>query len=86
MQCYAVVFQAFCILCVSTPPGHYVSIYTFRAVFLLLQVAKDSALQFCPTANITAYHDSVMKLVTFFFCFLHFTYDSTLFEVFLLIR
>ncbi|XP_008309250.1 SUMO-activating enzyme subunit 2 [Cynoglossus semilaevis] len=25
------------------------------------QVAKDSALQFCPTANITAYHDSVMN-------------------------
>ncbi|XP_003977790.2 SUMO-activating enzyme subunit 2 isoform X1 [Takifugu rubripes] len=25
------------------------------------QVAKESALQFCPTANITAYHDSVMN-------------------------
>lgn len=25
------------------------------------QVAKDSALQFCPTANITAYHDSIMN-------------------------
>lgn len=25
------------------------------------QVAKESALQFCPTANITAYHDSIMN-------------------------
>ena len=28
---------------------------------VVLQVAKESALQFCPTANITAYHDSIMK-------------------------
>lgn len=30
---------------------------------LMLQVAKESVLQFCPTANITAYHDSIMKWV-----------------------
>ena len=30
------------------------------AVFLL-QVAKESAMQFNPDANITAYHDSVMR-------------------------
>uniref|UniRef100_A0A665TYI1 SUMO-activating enzyme subunit 2 n=1 Tax=Echeneis naucrates TaxID=173247 RepID=A0A665TYI1_ECHNA len=29
------------------------------------QVAKESALQFCPSANIVAYHDSIMKLVSF---------------------
>uniref|UniRef100_A0A8C8H7U8 SUMO-activating enzyme subunit 2 n=1 Tax=Oncorhynchus tshawytscha TaxID=74940 RepID=A0A8C8H7U8_ONCTS len=27
----------------------------------VLQVAKESVLQFCPTANITAYHDSIMN-------------------------
>uniref|UniRef100_A0A669F1Y7 SUMO-activating enzyme subunit 2 n=1 Tax=Oreochromis niloticus TaxID=8128 RepID=A0A669F1Y7_ORENI len=31
------------------------------------QVAKESALQFCPSANITAYHDSIMKQVSFLF-------------------
>ena len=28
---------------------------------ILLQVAKESAMQFNPDANITAYHDSVMR-------------------------
>ena len=32
-------------------------------VLFMLQVAKESVLQFCPTANITAYHDSIMKYV-----------------------
>lgn len=38
-------------------------------IFLLvvLQVAKESALQFCPTANITAYHDSIMKWDSFYY-------------------
>ncbi|TNN55000.1 SUMO-activating enzyme subunit 2 [Liparis tanakae] len=30
------------------------------------QVAKESVLQFCPTVNITAYHDSIMKWVSLF--------------------
>uniref|UniRef100_A0A8C7KQS4 SUMO-activating enzyme subunit 2 n=1 Tax=Oncorhynchus kisutch TaxID=8019 RepID=A0A8C7KQS4_ONCKI len=29
------------------------------------QVAKESVLQFCPTANITAYHDSIMNIKCF---------------------
>lgn len=29
------------------------------------QVAKESVLRFCPSANITAYHDSIMKWVHF---------------------
>lgn len=32
-----------------------------HALLFLLQVAKESALRFCPSANITAYHDSIMK-------------------------
>lgn len=42
---------------------------TPRYIFLLvvLQVAKESALQFCPTANITAYHDSIMKWDSFYY-------------------
>uniref|UniRef100_A0A3Q3SDR6 SUMO-activating enzyme subunit 2 n=1 Tax=Mastacembelus armatus TaxID=205130 RepID=A0A3Q3SDR6_9TELE len=36
------------------------------------QVAKESVLQFCPSANITAYHDSIMKSV--FFTYSHFVF------------
>ena len=36
--------------------------YNLSDLFML-QVAKESVLQFCPTANITAYHDSIMKYV-----------------------
>uniref|UniRef100_A0A8C0YBQ6 SUMO-activating enzyme subunit 2 n=1 Tax=Cyprinus carpio carpio TaxID=630221 RepID=A0A8C0YBQ6_CYPCA len=32
------------------------------------QVAKESVLRFCPSANITAYHDSIMKNATFLKC------------------
>uniref|UniRef100_A0A8D2P7L7 SUMO-activating enzyme subunit 2 n=1 Tax=Zosterops lateralis melanops TaxID=1220523 RepID=A0A8D2P7L7_ZOSLA len=34
------------------------------------QVAKESVLQFCPEANIIAYHDSIMKYVCFHYHFI----------------
>lgn len=34
----------------------------------VFQVAKESVLRFCPSANITAYHDSIMKWVQLRFC------------------
>lgn len=40
-------------------------------VLAVSQVAKESALQFCPSANITAYHDSIMKQVSVYLQFYH---------------
>lgn len=46
-----------------------------KSVLVHSKVAKESALLFCPSANITAYHDSIMKWVSVLFlcvcvCFL----------------